>query len=809
MRSALIKSGLLAATAMAVTATSAPVLAADEEGTIIIVTAQRAEEDLQDVPISITVFNQEKLSNNNILTAKDIATYTPGVYAQTRFGNDVTTYTVRGFAQEQRTTATVGTYFAEVVAPRGNGVSQGGDGASPGALFDLENVQVLKGPQGTLFGRNTTGGAVLLVPVKPKDEFEAYVEGTVGNLNRWRAQGVLNLPISETFRVRLGVDRQKRDGYIKNIGFAAKHDEDMGSIDIIALRGSAVWDIAPNVENYTIVTYSESKSSGAIPKIITAFPTNPVLGGGAAAQVARENAAGDFWTASNANPNGESYNEEFRVINRTTWDINDNITLTNIFGYSRYKANTAVMAFGVFVPLVAPGTAVTSPGQVLPFVPISANPDHGLTADQEAIVEELRLNGVSGRLTWQVGAYYEKNSPKSFTGTFSPAFAPCVDITRFMCAPGRSGSISSNKVWSKSIAIYGQATYEISDSWSVTGGIRWTEDKTRANFMNGRVFFGATPATNTFACGFGGLPDSGIIFPNTQQVRSSRCFTSDSTKTSAPTWLINVQYRPNNDIMLYAKYARGYRQGSIVPPAPTGLQSYDEEQVDLFEVGAKTSWNGPIRGTFNVAAYYNDFKDQQLQLGITCTDGTCLTTTILNAGSSELYGIEADLMIEPAEWVRLEAAYSYNKTKIKAITIPNLGPAFEVRPLAAGGPIPLAVPHAFNATLTFDLPIPESMGDLSISGTIVHQSSFRAVADAIPGSNAGILPKRTFGNANLTWKNLGGGPVDAILYVTNITNEKMLTHINDQSTRGFISASIDEPRQYGIRVKYRFGRLAN
>src|SRR5690606_7255195 len=109
-----------------------------------------------------------------------------------------------------------------------------------------------------------------------------------------------------------------------------------------------------------------------------------------------------------------------------------------------------------------------------------------------------------------------------------------------------------------------------------------------------------------------------------------------------------------------------------------------------------------------------------------------------------------------------------------------------------------------------------SMGDVAISGTIVHMSSFRAVADTLDRSvygldptNFGVLPKRTFGNANLTWKNIGGGPVDAVIYATNITNEKIFTHINEQSTRGFIAYSVDEPRQYGIRVKYRFGGLAD
>ncbi|MCB2078482.1 MAG: TonB-dependent receptor, partial [Novosphingobium sp.] len=768
---------------------------------------------LQDVPISITVFDQEKLDNNQILNAKDLANYTPGVYAQTRFGNDVTTYTIRGFAQEQRTTATVGTYFAEVVAPRGNGVSQGGDGASPGALFDLQNVQVLKGPQGTLFGRNTTGGAVLLVPVKPKDILEGYVEGTVGNYNRWRVQGVVNLPISDTFKLRLGVDRHKRDGYIKNIGIRGRYDDDMGSIDITAMRASAVWNVTPDIENYTIVSFSESKGSGSTPLLRPTAKFPLANFGSNRPQVERELAHG-FWTATNTNPNARSYFKEIRAINRTEFNLSDNVTLTNIFGYGRLKGANNVPAFGLALQVTP---TVTGPESFVSFVPVQANPDLGLTADTQSIVEELRLSGQTGRLTWQGGLYYEENTPKSFTGTFSPTFAACADILNFQCTPNRNGSYSQNKVWFKTKAAYAQGTYELTDQLSVTAGIRYTEDKTRATYQNGRVFFAADPANNTFGCGFPGLPDSGQMFAFSE--RLTRCFTSSKVKTSAPTWQLGIDFKPNSDMLLYAKYVRGYRQGSISPASPVGIEPYGKEKVDMYELGAKTSWFGSIPGRFNIAAYYNDFSGQQLQSGVTCYDPsnptppeqqvpTCQTTTIINAGSTELYGIEADLTIEPIEGFKIEAAYSYNKTKIKSIPTVDLGPGFIVRELQAGGAIPLAVPHAFNATATWTLIDDDTTGKVSLSGTVVHRSSFRAVADATPGSNLGVLPKVTFANANLSWKNLGGGPVDATFYVTNLTNEKMFTHINDQSTRGILSFSVDEPRQYGIRLKYRFGGLA-
>jgi iron complex outermembrane receptor protein len=187
----------------------------------IVVTARRSEERLQDVPISITVFNQEQLAQRNIVSPADLATYTPSLTINQRFGSEKSSFVIRGFTQEGGTSPSVGVYFADVVAPRAQGGTTGGNGALPGSLFDLQNVQVLKGPQGTLFGRNTTGGAVLLVPQKPTDWLEGYVEGSAGNYGMWRGQAVINLPLAETFKVRLGVDRMNRDGYLRN--HSAKH----------------------------------------------------------------------------------------------------------------------------------------------------------------------------------------------------------------------------------------------------------------------------------------------------------------------------------------------------------------------------------------------------------------------------------------------------------------------------------------------------------------------------------------------------------------------------------------------------------
>src|SRR5437867_5174066 len=171
--------------------------ATEENPAEIVVTARRREERLQDVPISITVYTPEQLANRNIVNSTDLATYTPSLAVNGRFGPEKASFSIRGFSQDLNTLPTVAVYFADVIAPRLTSNITSGNGAGVGAMFDLQNVQVLKGPQGTLFGRNTTGGAILLVPQKPTDRLEGYVEGTIGNYNEMRLQAVLNVPVND------------------------------------------------------------------------------------------------------------------------------------------------------------------------------------------------------------------------------------------------------------------------------------------------------------------------------------------------------------------------------------------------------------------------------------------------------------------------------------------------------------------------------------------------------------------------------------------------------------------------------------
>ena len=813
-------------------ATPAAVAAADSTGPEeVIVTARRIEERLQDVPISITTFSQKELEAQNVYNAKDLASYTPGLSINSRYGSDNTTFSIRGFYQEQRTTATVGTYFAEVVAPRGSGATFGGDGAGPGSLFDLQNVQVLKGPQGTLFGRNSTGGAVLLVPKKPTSEYEGYLEDGFGDLDMWRTQGVVNIPATENLRFRFGFDHNERDGYMKNAGLlgAGPRGDAMGSVDYTAVRGSVVADITPDIENYSIFSYSKSESTGTLPKVtkcypgavqfISRTPSEAIpLGDLSCAQIARESAAGDFWTVSNRIPDAGSLTEQWQAINTTTWAATDSLKIKNIVSYAELKGVTNIDLFGNYLVVGATPGKETSGNQVTGFAFTHANGLNNHTNAQSTFVEEFQLQGTAfdSRLIWQTGLYLELSDPLGVSGVQTATFTGCEDVQSLNCQPftgGQSlgsGNTSFSKTKFEDKAAYAQASYDLTKQLTLTAGLRYTVDetKTHLNMLNGTF---KSDGTASFTCANATASNKGTVTEVSELL--SICDQKLSQKSDAPTWVVGLDYKPIDNLMLYGKYSRGYRQGGIALFGPDPVQKYDPETVDTYEVGGKTSWRGALPGSFNVAVFHNDFTDQQLQIGVACDSSKPGFTTpcsgnaaVLNAGSSTLDGLEADGSIYPVKGLQLGFSYAYLKTKIDEITLPtSLPPYNSFTAPAEGDEIPQSIPHSATASINYILPLPVSIGDVSVGLAVVYKSEYRYVPDSVPGSDNGLIPETTFANLNLNWADVMGKPVELGAFVTNVTNEKIYLTVQDNQTRGFVSSHIGEPRLWGMRVRYKFG----
>jgi iron complex outermembrane receptor protein len=795
----------------------------------VVVTARRVEERLQDVPISITVYNQEQLTNRNIVNSVDLAAYTPSLAVNSRYGSDKSSFAIRGFSQDLNTLPTVGVYFADAVAPRLTSNITSGNGAGVGSMFDLQNVQVLKGPQGTLFGRNTTGGAILLVPQRPTDRFEGYVEGTLGNHDAKRIEAVVNIPISDALRVRAGVDRNKRDGYINNRSGIGP--DNFSDVDYFAGRLSVLADLTPQLENYTIFTYAKSDTNGTLPKI--AFCNRGTVPGStgstaitraaACAQFDREAAAGyGFYDASNIAADPFVKSRTWQAINTTTWHAADWLTVKNILSYGVAKERYSFSLSGDFIPF--------------PFVITHPGPDTP-QGHQWTFTEEFQLQGRVGddRLTWQAGVYLERSQPKNGQEQYSQIFSDCTNVYAFQCTPltvavpGRppvpagSISIARNDYFYRNTALYAQATYKLTDQFSLTAGIRNTWDWQKEEADNIRVITSAAGPL-AFSCSRAVTPPGANASLLTNGVCGlGRTFKTDSSK---PTWLINLDYKPTEDILIYAKYARGYRGGGI-NEANFGAETWEPETVDDYEIGLKASFDGQVRGTFNINGFWNEFKDQQASVFIPqCTANIPGCTNpaptgingIQNIGRSRLRGVEVDGTLLLSDRLRLDYGYAYLDAVVTGGSVPFCDNSrficSQASFLGAGTVLPFAPKNRITLTATYTLPVPESLGEMSVGATFTHTDDYYTghgndaafAAGAIP-FNASINPETDLLNLNFNWRNIAGRPVDLALFVTNVGQEKYwVAAANSLSTIGAEYLILGEPRMFGARLRYHFGQ---
>ena len=790
----------------------------------IIVSARRINERLQDVPISIKVFNQAQLSSRNVQTAEDLATNTPSLSANTNFGNQNTTFALRGFVQDIGTQPSVGTYFADVVSPRGGSNQLPiGDGLNAGSLFDLQNVQILKGPQGTLFGLNTTGGAVLLVPQKPTSALNGYVEAGVGNYGMYSTQGMINIPISNKIRLRISVDHEDRDGYEKNnSGIGPKRFDDL---DYTAVRASLVVDVTPDIENYSIFSYDRSSETGGLQKLAGCNP-NPspanLLGNLACEQLAREQNT-DFYTVQNPLANPSSNLRTFQAINTTTWNATDNITIKNIISYAELKDDYTTGLFGTdWILSDVPGLGAFFPKGERLFFTDSQPPAGADTANQSTFTEELQVqaHAFESRLTYQGGVYLELSDPLGENGSVSPTLADCTNASTFNCTnPLGEGEVglTVGRERSKDIGVYSQATYAITDQLKLTGGARYTWDNTSdGNNLISYYLPGLMVAPGVYTNAV--LPT--CTNPGTSGLPS--CYTSIKESSRAPTWLIDLEYKPFDNTLVYAKYSRGYRAGGVVQSISAPFNTYGPERVNTYEAGLKQTFADEIHGILDIDGFYNDFANQQLEIGFDPKPGVNVAPAsgIANAGKSRIFGAEIDASITPFTGFTADVDYTYLNTQlqtISAFSTPASSPYVVVNEAIAGDQLVLSPKNKVTVSGTYTLPLDPELGKIQVGASFIYTdpqlADYADTTATIVGNtpntavqDLGHLQARHILNLSASWTSIYGSPVDFTAFATNVTGEKYYTFspgLYSQSL-GVETVSLGEPTFYGFKLRYNF-----
>lgn len=630
---------------------------ATNTGGDIIVTAQRRAETLERTPVAISVLSGDTLAKQAIVTEADLQAATPGLTIRAGYNSNQLNYALRGQSLDAFSDTRPG------VLPYFNEIQLDGVGGGSSAFYDLQSIQVLKGPQGTLFGRNSTGGAVLFTSVKPDDTFGGYVSGRLGNYKSRQLEGALNVPLAgDTVLARVAGFYEKRDGYQKNL-FTGKR---AGNVDRYGLRGSLTLNLSDTIKNDLVVDYLHSNGNslsglidsleptGLIPLIaLTNFGNQPqynflinaFTGGAAGCNATTNNCAAKFAAANpKLDPGGIAsflatqkargpYKIEsdgparYRgrniiVSNITSIDVGADTKLRNIVGYTYLKN----------------GIAGDIDGSAFP---IDDNGSGGKNDNTRQYSEELQLVGkaLGGNLDYVIGGFISHETNVNVTTSRLLQFPPLGLVTNY------------NKRTTRDMyAGYGQGTYNLSEATGLEGlgitiGARYTHEKIRFETLPADTAFQEPPALRA-------------------------TFDFDQQKSYGNvSWTLGIQEQINPGLLVYVASRRSYKNGGYngiqnpVPlPGSQGGNGYARETLTDAEIGLKYRGQvGSIPTQFNIAGYQSWIKDGQ-RVAYTLLGSNPAAVTV-NVPRSKVTGFEFDGSIRPTSWFTLGGSLNYTDAR--------------------------------------------------------------------------------------------------------------------------------------------------
>ena len=569
----------------------------------IVVTAQRREQSLLDVPLAVTALGGDALTERGITNSAQLGEAVPNLQINSPYGNTQPNFTLRGIgvANEYNSNqaSPIGVYLDDVyLAPR----TSHGMG-----LFDLDRVEVLRGPQGTLFGRNTTGGAINFITKRPDlSGSEGYVQLGYGNFNTFTAQGAVETTLKEGVAgIRAAVNYAKGDGQIKNT-FAGGHDPN--STDTLQGRLSL-----------------RLKPSETVNVVLRAY------GGRDRGTQAGVHGLGVFRTGlgffeTNENRVGDNNTDAWGFSANIGVDLTDKLTVTSITSYDGGSQNLQQAADG-------------SPLDIL---------DITWQSKYRQFSQELRANYTGKGVTFVGGLFY--------------GYDRNITDNRFnLPLPPAGGFFQHYRQQRRSYAVFGQADIALTSALNLTLGARYTRDTSTYDDAFAYLFVGAVgapdfPLASTVPCT--GVPGTCAYDPAARYALKDR--------NNALTGRVALSYTFGSGALLYASYNRGYRAGAVNGGGYTsssGISYIKPERVNAFELGLKGRTADRVL-TYAVSAFYYDYTNQQLQ---DTRPGP--VSFLVNAPKSEVYGLEAETTLRPVKSLRINASLGLLHSKFKELTL--------------------------------------------------------------------------------------------------------------------------------------------
>ena len=710
----------------------------------IVVTARRVNENLQRVPVAASVLGSEALQRQRVLTASDIQYNAPSlvITPDPLGGSSNPIFQLRGQTSPLGTDNTVVTYFADV--PVDARVIASG-------VFDMNSIQVIRGPQGTLFGKNSTGGAVLFTPQKANlDDISGFAQGGVGNYDFHQLTGAVNVPVVPgVFGVRISGQTTRQDGFVRNLSGPDGNDKHYD-----ALRLAATLQPMEGLKNDFLFTYFRGRQhlntpiAGAINPGLLDFVLTSLYGyppsvfQGVVADFNRQQQLGKRTVDNSFNKNPDN-NTSYLFSNVTSYDFGG-VTLKNIFGY--WKVHQ-------FLSLNQ--TSFSS----MPIVDVSQ--DYHLNQ----ISDEVQLTGKSfnDSLNWIVGGFISRQ--RTTNDQFASIF------TTFPVTHNVSLDVYKSK------ALFAQATLDFSNlglnGVKLTGGYRHTWD-TRRGQVADQINVGLGAA--------------------------------NSSKGEQDSWTVGLDYQVTPNILLYAVSRRSYKAGGfnlISATIPPIYQTYKPETLQDVEIGAKTKVNlGPVPVRTNLALYRGTYKNIHTQVVGFCQGLS--SSLIVNAGKGRPKGLELEIEAKPTP--RLSVSGFYNRTlgKYNNFAIPT-APTCSI----IGQNIDLAGQNFGNisrntggATVSYALPLSAPREELVFTGNMYSRS--KRLGNDLEGFLS-PTPGYTTVNLRVDYNNIGGTAFSVGAYMKNVFNKTyVLTRNLQLSNTGYDTYTYGDPKTYGVEATFRF-----
>ena len=727
----------------------------------IVVTSQKREQNIQDVPIAVTAIDNNYIETRQITDIKSLSSLAPNLKVENTPGNSTgAQISIRGGVTINPALTwepTVGIYL------NGSYI-----GKTQGAVFDvadIERVEVLRGPQGTLYGRNTLAGAINIISAKPTEDFNGSLKVGFGNYNSKLAKGTMNFGQLGPIRAKVSGLLEKRDGFIDVvanpfpgvIAAGANSVNDLENLDKKSFLVALSADLTESITLDYTFDWSDADQRPTFSQIVSVSPNN-IFDPSSPAYVGFPGGPGQFfgfpldiYTNSDrqftASVDGAAFERSSVQGHNLTATYDSELgELKSITSYRKLSWDDALDLDGSPLPLAHTQRL----------------------SDYDSFSQELQLTGGTGRLNYVLGAYYFEddgftNNPQFFFGGAS-------------VFDSRYGFETTAK------AIYGQLDFAISDTLSLTGGLRYTDEEKSIDRTN-------------IAVVFNGLP------PNTPFVPAG---TTGKTSFDDLSPQITLNYAPIDTINLYAKYANGFKSGGFNGEAGSvveTLRPYDSETVDSFEIGAKTRF-ADGRAQINFAGFVNKHKDMQLSV---FTAQGAAASDIRNAGRATIKGIEIEGLFQLSEEFLLRGNLGLLDTEYQEFIEFGMD-------VAGDRAFPQAPKVTFSAGFDWDV-IQGGWGALALSGDMNHSAEYYTYPYALnpqapqPASNS-QAPARTIFDARLAWRNIpiADQNVELAIWAKNLTDKEYLSNFIDfgPGFGGLTNGYFGPPRTYGATLGIQF-----